>query len=55
MSGILRLPVIRHIRWLWGVYQVHRWARMWGSVGVGLGHINPSDQAVLDAIWKGEA
>ena len=52
---MMRWPVIRHIRWLWGTFQVNRHARIWSSVGIGLGHINPSDRAVLDAIWKGEA
>ena len=44
---------IRHVRWLWLNWQVHRWARQWGSVGVGLGAPNESDLRVLDAIWRG--
>lgn len=50
-----RWPIIRHIRYWWGVYRVNRWARMWGQVGIGLGYANPSDLQVLDNIWRGKA
>lgn len=50
-----RLPVIRHIRWLWLTWRVEVWAHRFGQVGIGLGHPNPSDQQQLDAIWRGEA
>jgi hypothetical protein len=45
---------VRHVRWMWLHYRVHRWARIWGSVGIGLGSPNESDLRVLDAIWRGE-
>lgn len=53
-SAWKRLPVIRHIRWTWGAWRAYRWAQAWGSVGIGLGVINPSDADMLDAIWRGE-
>lgn len=46
---------IRHIRYLYHSYQIQRWARMWGQIGIGLGWANPSDIEYLDKIWKGEA
>jgi hypothetical protein len=49
-----RWPIIRHIRWLYLDWQVRRWARMWAQHGIGLGHVNPSDRAYLDAVWRGE-
>ena len=44
---------IRHLRWLWLSYRVHRWAAMWGRVGIGLGWPNESDYQTLDDIWAG--
>ena len=49
-----RLPVIRHIRYFWGMWRVRTWAALWADVGVGLGVPNESDQRALDAIWRGE-
>lgn len=49
-----RLPIVRHIRWLWGSWRVHRWARHCADLGLGLGIPNRSDLDVLDAIWRGE-
>ena len=49
-----RWPIIRHIRYFYGVYQVQRWARMWGGAGIGLGFPNPADVDYLNKIWKGE-
>jgi len=49
-----RLWGIRHLRWAWGSYRVHRWARMWAQSGIGLGIPNSADLKVLDAIWRGE-
>jgi hypothetical protein len=46
---------IRHIRWLYHAIQVHRFAQMCGRLGLGLGLPNPADEAVLEAIWKGDA
>lgn len=51
---MLRWPVVRHIRWLWGSWRVHRHAAMCAGVGLGLGVPNESDLRVLDAIWYGE-
>lgn len=49
-----RWRVIRHIRF-WIMYRrVARWARAWGEVGIGLGYINPSDEAHLKDIWDGK-
>ena len=50
-----RWPVIRHIRYFWGSYRVHRWAAAWYGAGIGLGYPNPSDLAYLEAVWRGEA
>lgn len=52
---IRRWPVIRHVRAVYWSYRVHRWAWMWGRMGIGLGHPNPADLAHLERIWKGEA
>lgn len=48
-----RLPVIRHIRYFYLRYQVHKHYDMWSSMGslpVNAGN----DYTVLDAIWRGE-
>lgn len=50
-----RLPIIRHIRYWWASYRVHRWAWSWGQAGIGMGFPNPSDLEHLDRIWRGEA
>lgn len=51
---MFRLPIIRHIRWAWYSRRVKRWAAAWGSMGIGLGVPNKSDQEALDAIWRGD-
>jgi len=51
----MRLPIIRHIRYLWHRVQVVRWALLWRSAGIGLGYPNQSDIDHLNKIWKGEA
>lgn len=48
-----RLPIIRHIRWLWLSYQVERHYRAWGTLGM-LPVNRHHDVAVLDAVWRGE-
>ena len=53
-SWPLRLPGIRHVRWLFCSWRVAVWARTWAQHGVGLGVPNESDRRVLDAIWRGE-
>ena len=45
---------IRHVRWLYLDFRVHRWAWMCGQVGLGVGRPNESDLRALDAIWRGE-
>jgi hypothetical protein len=50
-----RWVVIRHVRWLWCSWRVHRWAAECAEFGLGLGIPNPSDLRRLDAIWRGEA
>jgi hypothetical protein len=48
-----RLPIIRHIRWLilsWRVEQHYARWRQLGSLPVN----RRGDDAVLDAIWRGE-
>jgi hypothetical protein len=46
---------IRHLRWSIYNMRVHRWARQWSELGVGLGAPNAADLQMLDAIWRGEA
>jgi hypothetical protein len=50
-----RWPLIRHVRYWWLAYRVHRWAWKWGQLGVGLGVPNEADQRWLDEIWEGKA
>lgn len=45
---------IRHIRYYWGLWRCQVWADRFGSAGIGLGIINPSDIDYLNKIWKGE-
>ena len=52
--NLKRLPVIRHIRFFYLDYMAHRWARIWGECGIGLGQPNPSDLAYLKAVWEGK-
>lgn len=50
-----RLWGIRHVRYLWYCYQVHRWAQLWHRHGIGLGWPNEADLRALDRIWDGKA
>lgn len=52
---MLRWPVVRHLRYYFHAYRCYRFAQWCGQRGLGLGHPNPHDLAVLEAIWKGEA
>jgi hypothetical protein len=45
---IWRLPIIRHIRWLWYRYWIARWVEAWGAL-----IMNPRDQKRLEDIWAG--
>lgn len=44
---------IRHIRCIYLAWRVHRWARMCGEIGLGLGSPNQADLDHLQAIWDG--
>lgn len=50
-----RWPIIRHVRYWWLSYRVHRWAIDCFHLGLGLGHPNPSDLRMLELIWEGKA
>jgi hypothetical protein len=54
MTFISRLPIIRHLRYFVGLYQVNRHYERWGRLGRLPVHIG-KDYEVLDAIWRGEA
>lgn len=45
---------IRHIRWFYLSWRVHKFAWECAQIGLGLGIPNDSDYRVLDAIWRGE-
>lgn len=51
--NLRRLPIIRYIRWLYYRWQVTRWYRTWAQLGMHDGN-RSSDDAILDAIWRGE-
>ena len=48
-----RLWGISHVRYWWHRRQAIRWVRMWADAGLGLGELNPHDEAVLRDIWEG--
>jgi hypothetical protein len=50
-----RLWGLRHLRWLYYTIRVHRFARAWGAIGIGLGVPNEADLRHLQAIWEGRA
>jgi hypothetical protein len=50
---MLRLPIIRHIRWLIYSWRVERHYEMWRQLGYLPVHID-QDVEVLNAIWRGE-
>lgn len=50
-----RLWGIRHVRYAVKSWRVHRHARAWARLGVGLGYPNPVDVVRLQMIWRGEA
>jgi hypothetical protein len=50
---IKRLPIIRHVRWLYLSWRVEQHYAMWAQLGMLPTH-RDRDQAVLDAIWRGE-
>lgn len=52
---MLKLPIIRHIRYFWLSWRVHRQATQYGEWGIGLGVPNQSDLNHLKRIWSGKA
>ena len=47
-----RWPLVRHIRYYWLLYRYNRW---WVQVGQWYWlSMNPSDEAYLADVWKGE-
>lgn len=50
-----RWPVIRHIRFWYLSWRVHRHAAAWAQCGIGVGGPNPADLDHLAAIWYGKA
>lgn len=48
-----RLPLVRHIRYVWHAYRMTRHYRFWRA----LGYVGPreSDLALLQDIWDGKA
>jgi hypothetical protein len=50
---IKRLPVIRHLRWLYFSWRVQQHYTMWHQLG-SLAVNRHLDDEVLDQIWKGE-
>lgn len=49
-----RLPIIRHLRWVFYRWQVARHYAMWSELGY-LPLNADRDFAVLDQIWRGDA
>lgn len=48
-----RLPIVRHVRFLWLAWQFDRW---WRGVGCHLGAFpNQADFDFLDDVWHGRA
>lgn len=50
-----RLPIIRHLRWLWHGFWMLYYAQRWAESGIGLGVPNEADERELAAIWEGKA
>lgn len=48
-----RFPIIRHMRWLYLSWRVEQHYAAWRKLGM-LPSNRDSDDAVLDAIWRGE-
>jgi hypothetical protein len=49
-----RLWGVRHIRWFYHTIQCERHAAFWAQFGIGLGYPTAHDEALLEAIWRGE-
>lgn len=52
-SWPLRLPVIRHVRAFLAQWRINRHYEFWASYGCLPAYID-YDEAVVDAIWRGE-
>lgn len=51
---IWRLPIIRHLRWFYYAWKVEQHYIMWRQINGSLPVHRHHDEAVLDAIWRGE-
>jgi hypothetical protein len=49
-----KLPIIRHIRWLYLSWRVDRHYRAWAALGM-LPVNRKMDEDMLAAIWRGKA
>lgn len=49
-----RLPIIRHLRWLYYSWKVEQHYTMWHQINGSLPVNRWQDEQVLDAIWRGE-
>ena len=50
---LLRMPGIRHVRYLWHSWRLSVWVDRWMTAGVGI-HANEYDLRVLEGIRQGE-
>jgi hypothetical protein len=50
---MMRLPIIRHIRWLYYSWQIEKHYAMWRELG-SLPVNRHLDEEVLDQIWRGD-
>lgn len=46
---------LRHLRYWYHLWRCIRYVQACKALGLGLGFINASDEAILDAIWGGRA
>lgn len=51
---IWRLPLIRHLRWFYYAWKVEQHYIMWRQINGSLPVHRHHDEAMLDAIWRGE-
>jgi hypothetical protein len=54
MSSLARLPIVRHLRWLYLRYRVEQHYARWWSLGYFPVHRKLDDEQ-LDRIWRGDA
>ncbi len=51
--AVLRLPIMRWLRFVIRSIQVHRAAAQWAELGIGIGGPNQYDRWVLWAVYRG--